>query len=138
MAIQNPLKNITVKALWGIALVALFLAICTSAFPVNLDEDSENIGLGEDFEHPINEERRAQSAALWFHRNGKSKPASAPMWFHGKRNGEGVAPLWFHRAGRGGPVAAPMWFHGKRDGQIQLSPQDQELLQEMLEQARQK
>ena len=138
--------------LWGIGLLVLLLAICTQAFPLNIEDDYDSFGRGVDIDNPINEERRSKSAALWFHRTGKSATASAPLWFSRfsrSRYGAGyhgqyadavgnTPPLWFHRVGKSSPVAAPMWFHGKRSLQQQLTLKDLQILQEMLEQAGQR
>ncbi len=136
--LQNPASNM----LWRIGLFILLLAIYTKAFPLMVPDEYDNFRHGADTDYPINEERRGKSAALWFHRTGKSD--SDPLWFNRvtRSNEEYVKdiwmapPLWFHRIGKAQPVAGPMRLHGKQNLHQQISmltKDDLEMLQEILE-----
>ncbi len=152
MASLNLVQIATGKLLWCTGLVVSLLVVFTSAFPIRVGPEYDTLEREDYLNNPVQENKRAQSAALWFQRNGKKSDTAGLDPFdrflrdHSADENDGtwyMPPIWFHISGKvekaekGKPVPSPA-PHQTRNLQEQLTPKDNKLLNYLLEQAKQR
>ncbi len=154
MAILHPVPIAANKIVWFSGLVVSLSALVTNGFPIRVGYQDSSLELRDDLiDKPILQpistnaydwKPQVQSAALWFHGNGKKSDPNLEALSHDRflrsqmesdRNKVSfLPPIWFHIT-RKANTDTQEEQHAARNVQQQLTPKDNQLINDLYQQA---
>ena len=125
------------KVVRCLGMVALILPLFTTGFPIRVGHKNSS-GPTEYYPgKPIHEDKKSQSAALWFYGN-RNKSAGSQLGAKNNESGFMMPPIWFHIAGKGNNdkmLNHQARGNAERNLQHQLTSRDKSILNDLYQQA---